>query len=212
MRPIIAATIALILVSSALTAQTKIPHQDTKINFTGPGGTFRFEYPAMLMPCKRDPDQPGRWMPDQPCAAAIPVCSDVFGNSDDTIACVAYPSDKIDTSNARAAAFSVNRLEKVTTSRECHQVSEPPPHVGSTHIKKINGADYRVTEVYGLAAGNVINGSVYRTFHANQCYELDIRIAYSNPEQIGPGVAKNPSLEVMRRCLAQVLETFKFLR
>lgn len=81
------------------------------------------------MPCKRDPDQPDRWMPDQSCAAAIPVCSDVFGNSDDTIACVAYPSDKIDISNARAAAFSVNRLEKVTTSRECLRVSENRRHM-----------------------------------------------------------------------------------
>lgn len=91
-------------------------------------------------------------------------------------------------------------------------IGKPPPHVGSTHIKTINGANYRVTEVYGLAAGNVIGGYVYRTFHANKCYELDIRIAYSNPEQIGPGVAKNPSLEVMHRGLAKVLETFKFLR
>lgn len=164
------------------------------------------------MPCKRDPNQPDRWMPDHSCAAAIPVCSDVFGNSDNTISCVAYLSDKIDTSSSQAAAFSVNRLEKVTTSRECLRVSEPPPHVGSAHVKTINRANYRVTEVYGLAAGNVIDGYVYRTFHANKCYELDIRIAYSNPEQIGPGVVKNPAIEVMHRCLVKVLETFKFLR
>ena len=182
-------------------------------NFTSQDGAFRFTYPESLVSCKRDPDQSDRWTPGESCEAFTPVCSDVSGQSDDTIACVAYPANSIRKGGAfQAAAFSVSRLKEANAASECLNVAEPPPHVGTTHTKTINGVKFSVTEIDGVATGNLMDGYVYRSFHRNSCYELDIRIAFSNnARNYDSGTVKNFDLEEVHRSLKKVLDTLKFL-
>jgi hypothetical protein len=113
--------------------------------------------------------------------------------------------------NFQAAAFSVSEL-KAATSAECMRVEEPPPHVGSVRNETVNGVTFTVIETDGVATGNLIDGYVYRSFHRAKCYELDVRIAFSNPADADPGTMKNFDVEVIHHRLKKVLDTFKFVK
>jgi hypothetical protein len=112
----------------------------------------------------------------------------------------------------QAAAFSVSELRAATTQAECLKVEEPPPHVGSAHKETVNGETFTVIETDGVATGNLIGGYVYRSFHRDKCYELDIRIAFSNPANADPGTMKNFDFKLVHQRLKQVLDTFRFIR
>jgi hypothetical protein len=125
---------------------------------------------------------------------------------------VAYPANDIKKgTNFQAAAFSVNRIKQAMTASECLRVPEPPPHVGTSHTEAINGVKFGITETDGVATGNLIDGYAYRTFHGNRCYELDIRIAFSNPGNADPGSVKNFARKAVYRSLKRALDTFRFL-
>jgi hypothetical protein len=113
--------------------------------------------------------------------------------------------------NFQAAAFSVNELKDANTQPKCQVVAEPPPH-GTFHTETINGVKFNVAEIDGVATGNLMDGYVYRTFHKGKCYELDIRIAFSNIGNYDPGTVKNFDSERVSRALKAVLASFKFLR
>jgi hypothetical protein len=126
---------------------------------------------------------------------------------------VAYPAHHIKKgTNFQAAAFSVTPLKEATTETECLKVVEPPPHVGESRNEIVNGVKFKVTEIDGVATGNLIDGYVYRSFHRNKCYELDIRIAFSNPAYADPGTMKNFDFEAVHRRLQSVLHTFEFTK
>jgi hypothetical protein len=149
------------------------------------------EYPDSLVTCKRDPQQSGRWKPEGSCEAYIPVCSDVYGDSAATVMCLAYPASKMSGTNFQAAAFSVNRLQQAKTEAECLRVAEPPPHWKPSHAENINGVKFNVTHTDGVATGNLIDGYVYRAFHRNNCYELDIRISFSCATELNTVIIRN---------------------
>ena len=111
---------------------------------------------------------------------------------------------------SQAAAFSVSELNAATTQAECLKVEEPPPHVGRARRETVNGVTFTVIETDGAATGNLIDGYVYRSFHRDKCYELDVRIAFSNPANADPGMMKNFDLAMVHHRLKQVLDTFKF--
>jgi len=113
--------------------------------------------------------------------------------------------------NFQAAAFSVSEIRAATTQAECLKMEEPPPHVGGARKETVNGVTFTVMETDGVATGNLIDGYVYRSFHRNKCYELDVRIAFSNPAYADLGTMKNFDLEMVHRRLKQVLDTFKFV-
>jgi len=106
--------------------------------------------------------------------------------------------------NFQAATFSVSELKAATTQAECLKVEEPPPHVGSARKEIVNGVTFTVIETDGIASGNLIDGYVYRSFHRDKCYELDVRIAFSNPANADPGTMKNfdvkAVISVSNRC------------
>jgi hypothetical protein len=195
-----------------LTAQEDSAHKVRKNGFTSTDGAFHFEYPASLVRCGRNPNQADRWGPDESCEAFIPVCSDFSGQSDGTITCIAYPAEGMKGTNFQAAAFSVSELRAATTQAECLKVEEPPPHVGSARKETVNGVTFTVIETDGIATGNLIDGYVYRGFHRDKCYELDVRIAFSNPAYADPGTMKNFDLKAVHHRLKQVLDTFKFVK
>jgi hypothetical protein len=114
--------------------------------------------------------------------------------------------------NFQAAAFSVSELKAPTTQAECLKVGEPPPHVGTARNESVNGVTFTVMETDGVATGNLIDGYVYRSFHRGKCYELDVRIAFSNPDYADPGTMKNFDFKAVHHRLKQVLDTFKFVK
>ncbi len=114
--------------------------------------------------------------------------------------------------NFQAAAFSVSELKAETTQAECLKVKEPPPHVGRARKETVNGATFTVIETDGVATGNLIEGYVYRSFHQDKCYELDVRIASSNPANADPGTMKTFDLKAVHHRLKQVLDTFTFVK
>jgi hypothetical protein len=212
MRLIVAVAIALSFATPELVPQTHSSHESTKSTFISPDGTFQFEHRDSLVECKRDPHQPDWWTPDD-CEAFTPVCSDDSGTSDATIACVAYPAGTIKQDTTfQAAAFSVSEIKEANTESRCLSVPEPPSHVGRSHTEKVNGVKFSVTEIYGVSTGNLIDGYVYRNFHEKRCYELDIRIAFSNIGFSDPGTVRNFDSEEVRRRLRKVLDSFKFLK
>jgi len=194
-----------------LAGQEESPRKDRKTRFTSTDGAFYFEHPASFAQCGRNPNQPDRWGPDESCEAFTPVCSDFSGQSDGTVTCIAYPAAEMKDTNFQAAAFSVSEIKGATTVAECLKVEEPPPHVGIVRKETVNGVIFTVIETDGVATGNLIDGYVYRSFHRNRCYELDVRIAFSNPAYADPGTMKNFDLEMVHHRLKRVLDTFKFV-
>jgi hypothetical protein len=186
-------------------------HNPAEISFTSPDGTFSFKYSNSLLMCKRDPNQPDWWTPGRSCEAYTPVCSDSSCIKDATVVCVAYPAESLKGTNFQAAAFSVNQRDAANTE-ECLKVTEPPPLVGPIRSETINGAKFNVIETDGVAAGNLIDGVAYRSFHRNRCYELDIRIAFSNIGNFDPGTVKEFDYDAVQRPLRMVLNTFRFLK
>jgi hypothetical protein len=195
-----------------LTAREGSAHKVRENRFTSSDGAFHFEYSASLLRCGRNPSQADRWGPDESCEAFISVCSDFSGQSDGTVTCIAYPAEGMKGTNFQAAAFSVSELKAATTQAECLKVEEPPPHVGSVHKETVNGVTFTVIETDGVATGNLIDGYVYRSFHRSKCYELDIRIAFSDPAYADTGTMKNFDLKAVHDGLKQVLDTFKFVK
>jgi hypothetical protein len=205
--------LSLILTSFvSMTAQKNSAHEARENAFTSTDGTFHFEYPATLVRCERNPNQPDRWGPDEACEAFTPICSDFSGQSEGTVTCIAYPAEEMKGTNFQAAAFSVSELEAATTQAECVKVEEPPPHVGSARKETVNGVTFTVLETDGVATGNLIDGYIYRSFHRDKCYELDIRIAFSNLAYADRGTMKNFDLKAVHHRLKQVLDSFKFVK
>jgi hypothetical protein len=212
MKLIVAVAIALSFATPELVPQTQGNYESTKSTFTSPDGTFQFEHRDSVVECKRDPHQPDWWTPDD-CEAFTPVCSDGSGTSDATIACVAYPAGTIKQGiDFSGCGVSVNEIKEANTESKCVSVPEPPPHVGRSHTEKVNGVKFSVTEIDGVATGNLIDGYVYRNFHEKKCYELDIRIAYSNTGFSDPGTVRTFDLEEVRGRLRKVLGSFEFLK
>jgi hypothetical protein len=204
--------LGLILASSVvLSAQRNVRNRPRRTTFASPDGIFRFKYSDSLVSCRRDPKQPDRWAPDE-CKAFTPVCSDFSCDSAGTVACIAYPASGMKGTTFQAGAFSVSELKEANTEAKCLKVEEPPPHVGKSRSETVNGVRFRVTETDGIATGNLMDGYVYRSFHRNKCYELDIRIASSNPAYADPGAMKNFDLRAVHRRLKQVLDTFEFTK
>jgi hypothetical protein len=115
-------------------------------------------------------------------------------------------------SNFQAAAFSVSELREAKSETECMKLKEPPPQVGKPHSEILKGVKFVVTETNGVAAGNLIDGYAYRSFHKNKCYELDIRIAFSSLANGDPGTIKNFDHRAIQGQLKQVLDTFEFAK
>ena len=189
----------------------QVSHNPVEISFMSPDGTFAFKYASSLLMCKRDPNQPDWWTPGRSCEAYTPVCSDSSGIKDATVVCVAYPADSLKGTNFQAAAFSVNQRDAANTE-ECLKVTEPPPLVGPIRSETINGVKFNVIETDGVAAGNLIDGVAYRSFHRNRCYELDIRVAFSNIGNFDPGTVREFDSEAVHGPLKSVLNTFQFLK
>ena len=188
--------------------QPAAPRQSA-VRFKSQDGTFAFEFPSSLIRCERDPKQSDQWIPRRSCEAYIPVCTDAAFTKDATVVCVAYPAENFAGTNFQAAAFSVNRLDAIN-AEGCLQVTEP--HPATSRREKVNGVTFDVFDVGGVAAGNWQAADAYRSFHQNRCYELDLRVTFSNIANFDPGTVKEFDSEAVNRSLRSVLDTFTFLK
>lgn len=178
--------------------------------FTSPDGVFTFKYPDSLIQCKQiDPKNPDHWTPDDSCVSYTPVCDD-DAHSGDTVACVAYPANKAKGTNLEAAAFSIAEVKGDYTAALC--LGGVPDRDYPVHTTRINGVDFRTSEVDGVGSGHSLDGYVYRDFHNDKCYELDVRIAVTNPALFDPGTVRRIDLERVRKPLDQALKSFRFLK
>lgn len=176
-------------------------------SFISPDGRFAFRYPNSLVRCERDSKQADRCIPTESCEAYIPVCSDFSGSPGTTVACVAYLTGGIKGTNFQAAAFSINQVNATTMGR-CLNIAES--NVRTLRKEKVNGVTFTVIETDGVAAGHLMDGEAYRSFHQNKCYELDIRIASSNIGNYDPGTVRGFDRETVYSSLKSALNTFQF--
>lgn len=176
-------------------------------SFVSRDGRFAFKYRNPLVRCERDAKQADRWIPAQSCQAVIPVCSD-FSGSGTTVACVAYPAADAKGTNLQAAAFSVNQIKAISID-ECLNITDSS--VTSRRKENVNGVTFTVFATSGGAAGSLMDGEAYRSFHQNTCYELDISIASSNIGNYDPGTVREFDRQAVYRSLQSVLNTFQFV-
>ena len=134
-------------------------------SFINPDGTFAFKYPDSFVKCERDSKEADRWIPAESCEAYIPVCSDFSGSRGSTVACVAYLAGGIKGTNFQAAAFSVIQVNAVNTDG-CLNIAES--NFRTLRKEKVNGVIFTVIETGDVAAGNLMDGEAYRSFHQKQ--------------------------------------------
>ena len=142
------------------------------------------------------------------------VCDDADSQAS-TIACFAYPKDKLkDKPTFIAAAFFIAEVNEGTTEKICLEGSRYR-NIEGVENTKINGVTFKAFEITDNWAGGSQGGTVYRTFHDKKCYELGIQMANSNPGAYDPGTIKEFTKqdrdEVQGR-LKQALNSFRFLK
>lgn len=207
-KPAVAAVLALVFgIAAAAIAATSQSRSATPMKtFTSPNGDFQFQYPGFLIDCKAQTN-------DQSCGPYMPVCS---GTSDDSIACIAYPRTRmseVELKTFDGAAFVVAVVKDAHEERACRATMDPPPP-GWRHppTEKINGVPFWVTENGSAAMSHGEDQMIYRAFHNNLCYELDINISSVNPMVYDPPRPKMYNQAPVNKALAQTLQSFKFLK
>jgi hypothetical protein len=178
--------------------------------YVSPDKIFRFEYPDSLVQCRRDPNQVNWWIPAESCEPYIPVCFNASGDSESTVACVAYPADVEKGTNFEGAAFSVSEPKDANTEHECRSLGEDS-RTAPIRTQKINGVKFSLTETVGVATSHGENGFIYTTFHQGKCYELDITITSEGDGYSDPPL-KPFDFENVQRTFKIVLDSFKFLK
>ena len=208
----------LLLLAGATISWAQRPANGLKA-FTAPNGVFQFKHSDSLIPCERQKqgaEDDFFWTPDS-CAAYIPICDDQGSQGNVTIACFAYLRDEFEEKPAfGGAAFSVEKVTKVANEKDC--LSESPGWVvdekdsGGTIM--INGVRFKVLETDGVAKSHSMDGRLYRTFHAGQCYQLSIRWMMTNQGVFDPEVKKfTPSdWNRVNHSVEQARDSFRFLK
>ncbi len=171
--------------------------------FISRDGTFRFNL-GVLVRCTKHSHRA--------CDAYLSVCDNSSTTPGSTLVCFGYPSELKHYGTHMAAAFSVSRLGRSVTRRECLDGSPDGARSGGTVA--INDVKFRVFHVGDAAMSHYLKGRVYRTFHHERCYELAIRVTWTNPMVLDPP-GKNLTREDwkdLNQRLDQPLDSFRFLK
>jgi hypothetical protein len=204
-KPAVAAVLALVfgVTAASIAATSQDKNALRRKTFTSPNGDFQFQYPAFLVDCKA---QRG----NESCGAYMPVCS---GLNYDSLVCIAYPKDRISEPKTFDGAAFVVALEKgALDEKSCHAIPDPPPPDWShPHTKTINGVEFWVIQTGGAASSHGENQMIYRAFHNNLCYELDINISGVSPMAYDPPRPKMYNGVPVLKALQQTLQSFRFL-
>ncbi len=199
----------LILFSSGALLRAQQPGTPALHTYRSPDGSLSFQYSDALVLCQQPPKEEGSWKPDA-CLAYMPICPSQ--DSTGIIACLAVkpgPADKNTTFDG--AAFSVLDLGPAKNEAACLNAAWHGSSGDWPVKKKINGADFRVTEIDGAAAGHWTDGHAYRTLHRGRCYELDSIITGIDGQDTDPPT-KNFDKGPVKKAIDLPLSTFKFLK
>jgi hypothetical protein len=198
---------------------TMLPGQALLQIFTSADGAFAFKYPGLLVHCVVTNQKTGgvSWSPEQSCAAYSPVCDDTAVQGNKTVACFAYPKAKFQGyPGFEAAAFSVAEVKESTNERSCLDGS---PNWGmnpggSGRNVSIHNVNFKAFETQDAGMGNYLEGDIYRAFHRNTCYELNIRVATANEANFDPPIKKftPQDLNEVKGRLEQARDSFTFLK
>ena len=190
-------------------------HDEALKTFTAPDGAFSFRYSNNLVHCERKKQGSGDdyyWAPGDTCAAYNPVCDDIVGQHQTSIACFAYPQNKFTNTRAfEAATFSVEVINDSATEKSC---LAGPPDAERRSTTTIHGVSFRAFEVGQAAMNQGVDDDVYRTFHKGKCYQLGIDVATANAEIADPPERELTDAdwhEVNGR-LEQARDSFRFLK
>ncbi|MFZ3339547.1 MAG: hypothetical protein WA213_01605 [Terriglobales bacterium] len=134
--------------------------------------------------------------------SVIPICDEA------TIACFEYSGSEYNGTRLEAAGIAVNIVSGARTEEECSKID-----TGQFPIKSaiINGIHFHYGETGGAAAGNVIGGPAYRTFHNHVCFELALRVATDNTSHDDSGIVLQFDSTKLEMRLKKILYTFRFV-
>lgn len=173
--------------------------------FVSPNGDFQFQYPSYLIDCKVQTN-------NESCSSYMPVCS---GTSDDGVACIAYPRDRISERSLKTfggAAFVIAIVKDAHDGKTCRETMDSqPPAWTHPHPAKINGVEFWMTQNSSAAMSHGEDQTIYRAFHNDLCYELDINTSGVSPMVYDPPPKMYNGVPV-QKALQQTLESFKFLK
>ena len=192
------------IASSAQTLQT----------YTSADGVFRFKYSKILIDCTPVLTE-GKAAPPvmDACTSQDPVCDDGGGDAK-TIACFAYPKEKLhDKPTFIAATFFIEEVPGSKTEEICSQKS-PNWMVTKTRTATIQGVRFRVFEIGDNWAGGGQWGPIYRTFHNGKCYKLGLQTAMARggyDDEIIRRFSKQDAEEI-ETTLNHPLHSFEFVK
>jgi hypothetical protein len=190
--------------------QSKDPKLRT---WSSAGAVFQIEYPQKLVRCEHlDAENPDVWSPEAVCAASIPVC-DSGGHAGNVLACLAYPTSEFHGSELQAAAFAVSRIDSFRSPNDCLQ-RWGSPNVSDAHAEQIRGVKFQSAKVEEAQGNYVADHLLYRTFHKDACYELDVNISTALDTAFAaedkPRKLTTAEREKIKAALTQALEGFHF--
>jgi hypothetical protein len=161
-----------------------------------------------------DAENPDVWSPQEMCVASIPVC-DSSGHAGNVLACLAYPTGEFHGSELQAAAFAVNDLDSFRTEKDCMQ-KRASGTVSDAHTERIRGVKFQAGKIVETQGSYVAEHLIYRAFHKNVCYELDVNIstaldtafaAEDKPRKLTPA-----ERDKIKASLMQAMKGFAFVK
>ena len=141
----------------------------------------------------------------------MPVCSSF---DYDSLACIAYPRDRVAESETfDGAAFVVALEESAHDERRAtkFRIHRRPAGVIRTG-KQSTARKFWVIHPGGVASGTAEDQMLYRAFHNDVCYELGINTSGVNPMVYDPPRPKMYDQAPVNKALQQTLQSFDFLK
>ena len=192
---------------------TGLSSAQTMKTYKSADGAFRFKYSSILVDCSPLLTTGKAESPVMnACMSQGLICNDGGGDAE-TLACFAYPKDKLqDNSWLVAATFFVAEAAKLKTEKGCLQKS-PNWMVTGTRTATISGVHFTVFEIGDNWLGGGQWGPIYRTFHRGKCYELGLQTAMSrggDDEEITKKSTKQDTQDIDTK-LKAALHSFEFV-
>jgi hypothetical protein len=212
---LVAGTVALVFGNTPPAGPRRSSAKSELLVLTAADASFQIKYPQNLVRCEDlDGENPDVWSPQNTCAAAIPVC-DSSGHAGNVLACLAYPKTEFHGSELQAAAFAISRLDIFPAAKECLR-RWPSRDTSDIHTERIRGMRLQSARVVETQGSYVAEHLMYRAFHRNACYEMDVNISIAMDSAFAvedaPRKLTAAEREKINTGLKQALEGFRFLK
>lgn len=132
----------------------------------------------------------------------IPVCHD------ESLVCITVPLGLYPGTNFQDAAVEVTLLP----ANSVQACLNPGKYEVSTKI--IDGTRFLHAPIYGAAMSSDVAGDVYRGYKKRKCYELSLKIAFTNFKTYSPGAIKEFTSQEQKQLhaeLERILASFRWL-